>query len=225
MPDVYDPINAQMSVRSSIERLNDFVTDLLGRSVLQLWLYQNNVTPAATNTLAAVQEANFSGYSRFTVGSFTATAVDPLNNAYVTSSLADFACNGGGVNNTIYGSLLVGTNPSGVQATATNAGNSGAYASSFTITAGGSGYQVAPAVHLTGATGTGATAHAVITNGVVTSIVLDTPGSAYTTYTVTIDAPVELLKQNVLTQAGISMALATDALQTYCQLIEPSQAA
>ena len=225
MPDVYDPINAQMSVRSAIERLNDFTTDLLARSFCQLWLYQNNVVPAPGNTLAAFQEATYSGYARFTVNSFTNTAVDPQNNAYVTSALADFTCNGGGVNNTIYGSLLVATNPSGVQATATNAGNSGAYATTFTITAGGSGYQVPPAVHLTGATGTGATAHAVLTNGVVTSIVLDTPGSAYTTYTVTIDPPMEIIKQNVLSQGGISMALATDALTTYTQLIEPSQAA
>jgi hypothetical protein len=39
-----------------------------------------------------------------------------------------------------------------------------------------------------------------------------------------VDPPLELIKQNVLSQAGISMALATDAIDTYTQLIEPSNA-
>ncbi len=51
---------------------------------------------------------------------------------------------------------------------------------SFTVTNGGTGYTSPPAVALTGGGGTGATAHAVLTGGVVTSIVVDTAGEGYT---------------------------------------------
>jgi hypothetical protein len=74
-------------------------------------------------------------------------------------------------------------------ASATNAGNGGAYANAFTIASGGNGYLTAPSVRLTGADGSGAAAHAVLTRGVVTSIVLDAPGNGYTTYGVNIDPP------------------------------------
>lgn len=47
--------------------------------------------------------------------------------------------------------------------------------------AGGDGYQSAPAVSFTGGGGTGATAHAVVSNGKVTSVVIDTAGTGYTT--------------------------------------------
>ena len=39
-----------------------------------------------------------------------------------------------------------------------------------------------------------------------------------------LDPPLVLLKQNVLSQSGISMSLNTDAITTYVQLIEPSNA-
>jgi len=45
---------------------------------------------------------------------------------------------------------------------------------------GGNGYTSVPQVVITGGGGTGATAHAVLTNGVVTSVVVDTPGTGYT---------------------------------------------
>lgn len=49
----------------------------------------------------------------------------------------------------------------------------------FTVTNGGGGYSSVPAVTISGGSGTGATAHAVVTGGVVTSVVLDTPGVGY----------------------------------------------
>lgn len=55
---------------------------------------------------------------------------------------------------------------------------------SIAVTRGGT-YTTAPTVAITGA-GTGATAHAVLTDGTVTSIVVDTGGSGYATATTTV---------------------------------------
>lgn len=55
----------------------------------------------------------------------------------------------------------------------------GGVSPNFFITNGGSGYATPPTVTITGGSGSGATAHAVITGGVVTSIVLDNPGTGY----------------------------------------------
>lgn len=49
----------------------------------------------------------------------------------------------------------------------------------FVITNGGSGYSTAPPVTISGGSGTGATAHAVISQGVVIAVVLDNPGTGY----------------------------------------------
>jgi hypothetical protein len=54
--------------------------------------------------------------------------------------------------------------------------------SAIAVTAGGSGYTSAPTVHFSGgSSSTPATAHAVLTAGAVTSIVVDTPGYGYLT--------------------------------------------
>lgn len=50
----------------------------------------------------------------------------------------------------------------------------------ITVTAGGTGYSVAPAVSLVGGGGTGATATATVAGGAVTGITLTAPGSGYT---------------------------------------------
>ena len=183
MPDVYSPINAQVSVKAAQEILADFITDLNGRANVELWLYQNNVTPQPTNTLAAYVEATFSAYTRFAIASWSAVAWT-RNITLTPHRPSRISCARAGVNNTIYGSILVGTNVAGTQAVATNAGNAGAYASSFTLSNAGAGYTAIPKVSLTGATGSGATAHAVLNaNGTLASIVLDSGGSGYTTYT------------------------------------------
>lgn len=221
MPDVFQPLALQNTTRAALAALNDFATDLLARTNLELWLYQNNVALSATNTLATIVEADFGGYVRATVAAFTGPFLDASNTAYMQSALETFVANGTS-GNSIYGAALVATPPGGTLATATNPGAAGAYAGGFVITAGGAGYTVAPRVRLTGATGAGATAHAEITGGVVTAIVLDTPGAGYTTFTVVIDPPLELLVQMQLSTTGISMSLATDALPTYVQLDQPS---
>jgi len=61
---------------------------------------------------------------------------------------------------------------------------------SATITSGGSGYTVRPAVTILGGGGSGASATATISNGVVTGIIIESAGSGYTnTPTITIAAP------------------------------------
>lgn len=58
------------------------------------------------------------------------------------------------------------------------------------LTAGGSGYLAAPAVSISGGGGSGATASAVIKDGIVTAIVITNSGVGYTSApTITIDAP------------------------------------
>jgi hypothetical protein len=64
------------------------------------------------------------------------------------------------------------------------------FVTGYNLVSGGSGYTVAPAVHVTGGGGSGATATATISGGVVTSITPDSAGTGYTsTPTVTIDPP------------------------------------
>jgi hypothetical protein len=48
------------------------------------------------------------------------------------------------------------------------------------VSNGGTGYKVAPAVTITGGSGSGAAATAIITNGVVTSVVITNGGTGYT---------------------------------------------
>lgn len=74
-----------------------------------------------------------------------------------------------------------------VQATATVTVDTGAL-DVVTITEGGTGYSVAPAV-VVGGNGTGGAATAVITNGVVTAINITNGGSDYTNANLTLDAP------------------------------------
>jgi hypothetical protein len=55
----------------------------------------------------------------------------------------------------------------------------GGVSPNIAVTDGGSGYGSAPSVTISGGSGSGATAHAVVTNGSVTSVVLDNPGHGY----------------------------------------------
>ena len=55
----------------------------------------------------------------------------------------------------------------------------GGVSPNITVTNGGSGYGVAPTVTISGGSGTGATAHAVVQNGSVIQVILDNPGHGY----------------------------------------------
>ncbi len=226
MPDVYDPISAQMSSNAAIDQLNALIADLVGRTTCQLELYSNNVAPAPGNSLAAFVEATFSGYSAVSlITPFTDADVglNPNAVAYADAGIASFACDGGGNTNTIYGAVITATPGTASTATATATESGGVYNSGFTITGAGAGYTRAPKVTLTGATGSGATATATINGaGQVTAITLTNGGTGYTTATVSIEAPLELIKQIVFNNGPISMALATDLINTYAELAEPS---
>lgn len=84
----------------------------------------------------------------------------------------------------VTGAASVGSGATATAAlnTSGNPGTAGSVAS-ISVTAGGTGYALAPLVQINAAPGDlgwGATAHAVLTSGAVTSIVIDNPGYGYT---------------------------------------------
>lgn len=209
MADIIEPIqtvipNAEVSAIVGLEG-----TALATATDVQMILYTNNASLDNTVVLSSLTEATYGGYARQTISAWNGPYLDQFGQGYILSPLVVFTANGT-TSNQIYGSALIKDN-GGTQATATNAGNSGAYAVDFDITLAGSGYESPPKVTLSGATGTGATAHAVISGGAVTDIILDNPGSGYTTYTVVIAKPQSLVAANKFA-APVNMALATDAL-------------
>jgi hypothetical protein len=84
-----------------------------------------------------------------------------------------------------------GTTNAGAQATGTANVPSGGYITGYNVTYGGSGYVTAPTVLVSGGGGSGASATAHISGGVVTSISVNNPGNGgYTSSpTVTVAAP------------------------------------
>lgn len=217
MINLQQPSKNQWVNNAILTMLSSFITTITA-GALWLKLFQNNISPTNTTPITALQEANFGGYAKSVITTFSTPDIDANSNAWALSPLAVFQCNGAS-GNTIYGAYL--SYADGTTATATNAGTGGNYITTFVITAAGSGYQQAPAVHLTGATGANAAAHAIITAGAVTSIVLDNPGNgAYTTYTVVIDPPEQLLIASPF-QNPIPVSLATDAIAYIQQLTIP----
>jgi trimeric autotransporter adhesin len=85
---------------------------------------------------------------------------------------------------------LVASTNNNHTATGTANAPTGGFITGYTLTFGGNGYVTAPAVHITGSGGSGATADTTISGGVVTSINAVSAGSGYTSApTVTIDPP------------------------------------
>lgn len=77
-----------------------------------------------------------------------------------------------------YGVLIAQSAAPGTGATAT-ATLTGTSVTSFTVTAGGSGYTTPPTVFISSGSGSGATGTAVLTSGAVTSITVDSGGENY----------------------------------------------
>ncbi len=81
------------------------------------------------------------------------------------------------------------------------------FVTSIVVIDGGSGYEVAPAVNISGGGGSGAQATASITDGTVTGITVNQAGSGYTSQpTVTLDAPPPATIQTLWSHDGTSTA-------------------
>ena len=134
-----------------------------------------NLLANGTLTTGRIQasQANATTYLNFNGGTLKATTTNAGTNFIDTGVDAINVYSGGGtINNngtaiTINRSLL-------------GASGSGISGSSIAVPSGGSGYTGAPIVKLSGGTGSGATGYAVVTGGVVTSIVITSPGTGYT---------------------------------------------
>ncbi len=216
--DIQEPTANYYTDSSVIGMLTAWIAVLVA-GTLWVKLFQNAISPSRDTTIIEITEANFGGYTKQVVSAFSAVNLDGTGTAYAIAPLKIFQCDGTS-SNTINGAYM--SEVQGVDATATNAGNAGNYSPTFVITAAGSGYQAAPIVHLTGATGANATAHAIVVGGVVTSIVLDDPGNgAYTTYTVVIDPPENLLIVSPFANPQV-VQYATDAIPYIQQVAVPS---
>lgn len=201
--------------------LGDFKTDLLARTYLKIWLFQGGGTIGPDTHLDQLTPCDFAGYAPITVASINGPALDSEGNAYMTTPEVYFACLGGGTPNQVVSAALVGTTPGGVRATATTtivAGGLGV----ATVTLGGGPYTTVPHVTVSG-DGTGGVAHAVLTAGVVTSIVVDDVGSGYTAATYAIDPPVDIIVGKDLESAR-PMILSTDALPLVMEIDLPQAA-
>ncbi len=218
MPDVIDPQVTQVCQSEVLAMLTLEQTALLAATNLEMVLLADNFTPTPRPQPSDLVEASFTGYARQSVSAMNGPYVDTANNCYLLSNTVIFTATGSD-SQSIYGSALI-YQDGGTQATATNPGNSGAYDPVFTITNPGTQYQFTPKVHLTGATGSGATAHAVVTDGIITAIILDNPGSGYTTYTVTIDPPSTVAAINKFAAPVVVGPLNT-ALPTYQEISVP----
>jgi hypothetical protein len=223
--EVLPNLQSQTVIAAALEQLADYITDLEARSVVELWLYNNNVTFTPNMTLSSFSESNMGGYTRFNVlsGGFTTPAPDPQWRAYTSTQLAVFTYTGGQTD-TIYGSALVATNPNGVQAVGTATLTSTAV-SALAFSNDGSGYAVAPKVTFSGGGGSGAAATVTISNGAIGGYSIITGGTGYTAApTVHIDPPLELIVANQLSQSGIPMSTVGQNVLCTGQIVVPAAA-
>lgn len=178
----------QLQTASLLDQWASWKADLLA-SGITMKLFVNDITIAASTELTALIEADSPGYAPFAITVLNGPALDGAGNAYMTTNQAFFVTTGGG-DDLCYGAYVV--LDTGAAATATFTLVGGAYTLPV-VTSGGSGYLVPPKVTVTGDDGTGAVLEAVLTDGVVTSITIVSPGVDYTTATATIEQPNRLI--------------------------------
>lgn len=183
--------NMTKSIVGMIQMMALWIVGLLAGAQLQVRLYTGGTTIAPTTTLASLTEANFSGYAPITVSALSAAAVDNAGIVYTVSNLVQFRNNGGGVGNSITNACIVATIPGSTQATGTVTTTAGVI-SAPVITAAGSGYLTTPSVTIAGG-GTGASITATVAGGVVTALTLVSGGTGYTTATIVIDSPLQIV--------------------------------
>jgi hypothetical protein len=180
-----------------------------------LWakLFNNDFVVSNAASLENLVETTSPGYAPIAVTVLNGPFQDIGNNAYMTSPELTFTNTGGGEDQ-IYGAYLCKV--TGAAATATFTLSGGAYTDPV-ITSGGSGYEQPPRVTITGATGAGAIITAQITDGVVTGITIVNGGTAYTTVTVSIEPPLELIDAGNL-PAPLPFTAPTQAVQVVFEL-------
>lgn len=118
-------------------------------------------------------------------GDQNAAAVAVLGTGGTATHVVSITVTVPGANNTAATAVI--TSGSGATASVTVGGSGGNKVVAFTSIVGGANYTSIPTVTISG-DGTGATAHAVLTSGVVTSLIVDTQGTGYSAATVTIAA-------------------------------------
>lgn len=209
-------------VRPVIQQiLDDFIVDLTANNQVAVKQYTANAGAGDLTTIADITECDYSGYAPQIIAAWQPSAVDRNGQAYVNPGLNEFRHNGGAVTNTVVGDYLVQDN-GGTTATGTVVTGGGGALTTPVVTAGGGIYAVPPRLTFAGAPGVGATGHAVLTNGVVTSFVIDTPGSGYVAATVAFEPPYELVCFRPYVDPGRIMALATDSCPIVMQQAIPA---
>jgi autotransporter-associated beta strand protein len=147
----------------------------LGSSGLQLGSTTGatSITAGATLDLNGQQGINEAITVRGTgVGSNGALVNNSPNPASIDNGVHSISTTAGGVHSTVPEVIISGN--------ATAVASLGLSAASFTISSGTTIYSTAPTVTITDGGGSGATATAVLTNGIVTSITLTNAGAGYT---------------------------------------------
>lgn len=207
MPAAVQPIATVFSLGAVGEMLSGMIADLAANTA-EVMLYQNQVEVDFNTQFRDLVEANFSGYARVAATVWSNLSIDSEYTTYFVGPICDFQCSGAGIQNSINGAALV---TAVTPATVTFTLVGGEYTAPV-VGAGGGPYLSPPVVTITGATGSGASAVAIIdSTGAVTSVVITSPGSGYTTATATIDGNPQL-QATWPFQEVVNMALATDLL-------------
>ena len=163
----------------------------LGSSGLQLvnTLGATSITSGATLDLNGQQAIHEAITVRGTgVGSVGALINNSSNAASISNGVHSISTNAGGVHSTVPDVIVSGN--------ATAVATLGLSATSFTLAGGTTVYSSAPTITITGGGGTGATATAVLNNGIVTGITITNAGVGYTS------APTIAFTGGTITTAG-----------------------
>ena len=198
-----------------IQAMTLWTASLLTGFGSQMRLVQTNTPITSTTQWGSPVEANYSGYAPIAISAYEAPGIDPAGNVYSNGGLQVFANNGGGTGNIIYSAVIVAQIPGSTQATGTVTTGAGVV-SAPVITLAGAGYLVPPKVTVLGG-GTGAVITATITAGAVTALTLVSGGTGYTSATIVIEPPLQIVAfQNFPTPVPLNVA--TDKLPLIAQV-------
>jgi len=139
-------------------------------------LNTRNASTTSTTTFGALSPTKSTNTPQVTAGTGTAHYLISIQNPLVSTAASNVQILDNLSTGFTYkaGSTLIGGNPAANPCTSQCVGFA-------TVTAGGSGYTSAPSVSITGGGGSGATAVATISSGVVTGVIITNTGSGYTT--------------------------------------------